>query len=56
MTLVSTESTWLDSVSANETKHVLSSDLCSDEIFYVDLSIHEELFTEEVTDLTSRTE
>jgi hypothetical protein len=53
---MSTESTWLDSIPANETKHVLSSDLCSDEIFYVDLNIHEELFTEEVTDLTSRIE
>lgn len=50
------KSTWLDSIAPDETRYVLSSDLCSDEIFYVDLSVHEELFTEEVTDLTSRTE
>jgi len=53
---MSTESTWLDSIPANETNHVLSSDLCSDEIFYVDLSIREELFTRVVTDSTSRIE
>jgi hypothetical protein len=50
------ESTWLDSIPIDETKYVLSSDLCSDEIFYVDLNVHEELFTRDVTDLTSRTE
>jgi hypothetical protein len=49
------ESVWLDSVSANEEEHILSNDFCSDEIFYVDLSVHEELLTEEVTNLTSRT-
>ncbi len=53
---MNTESTWLDSIPASETKNVLSSDLCSDEIFYVDLNIHEELFNEEVTDWTSRIE
>jgi len=50
------ESTWLDSIPLDETKYALSSDLCSDEIFYVDLNVHEELFTKDVTDLTSRTE
>jgi hypothetical protein len=49
------ESTWLDSIPASETKYVLTSDLCSDEIFYVDLNAHEELFSKAVTNLTSRT-
>jgi hypothetical protein len=50
------ESTWLDSVPPGETRDVLSSDLCSDEVFYIDLSVHEELFTDAVTDLATRTE
>lgn len=49
------ESTWLDSIPADEVEQVLSSDLCTDEIFYVDLETHEELFTKDVTNLTSRT-
>lgn len=49
------DSTWLDSVSMNDAKLAITSDLCSDEIYYLDLKTHKELFTENVTNFTSRT-
>lgn len=48
--------TWLDSVPLNKAKFEITSDLCNDEIYYVDLKTHKQLFTKEVTNLTSRTE
>lgn len=34
----------------------LLSDLCTDTVYYLDLETHTDLFTEEVTHLTSKTE
>jgi len=50
------DKTWSNSIPVDKTKAVLTSDLCSNEIYYIDLKKHEELFTKQVTNLTSRTE
>lgn len=34
----------------------LLSDLCTDTVYYLDLQTHTQLFTEEVTSLTTKTE
>lgn len=49
--------TWLDAVSTTESKRdALKSDLCADEIYYLDVETHSSVFTKRVTKSTVRTE
>lgn len=50
------EVTWLDATSLDDEKDILSSELCTEEVFYSDLTIHSELFINLVTELTIKQE
>ena len=54
---LSEEATRLDVVPRDDVgDDNLLSDLCTDAVYYLDLETHTDLFTEEVTHLTSKTE
>lgn len=47
-------STWLDVASPRQEKLSINNDLSCNEIFYIDLHIQRSLFSNSVTNLTSR--